>query len=122
MGSFQTGEVPATGEAGTCDEVPANVLNACGIHIHVGTSCAVAGSVGGHFWNEENAPDDDPWSPISYTTDTGSSGQADGNTAVMITEDRSAISGRAFVVHDSTGGRIGCGLIPAEELVRLMAV
>ena len=102
-------------EANLCDTVPAGVGNACGIHIHVGKTCNVAADVGGHYYNSTLTSD--PWSPITYTTAAGST-DATGTSTVSIGE--ADIEGRAFVVHDSTGARTGCGLIAAAQLARIM--
>merc|ERR1711963_1373903 len=41
------------------------VANACGIHIHVGTNCSDASTIGGHFWNPMTSKID-PWAPVMY--------------------------------------------------------
>merc|ERR1712025_728558 len=81
--------------------------NACGIHIHTGTTCSDASAVGGHFYDDSLASD--PWATVVYTTESASGGTAHGKGVVDI--GGGDIRGRAFVVHDATGGRVGCGLI-----------
>jgi len=94
-----------------CATVPAGVSNACGIHIHEGKTCDDADAVGGHFYDKDSI-DTDPWAPQAYTA----RGQfATGTFPTTIgTAD---ITGRALVVHDSTGARVACGLIPADFMM-----
>jgi len=96
-----------------CNTPPADVANACGIHIHEGRTCIDASAVGGHY----HAGDADPWAPVRYNTTV--SGSTIGSTIVDIGE--TDIAGRAFVVHDSMGERVGCGLIPAEQWMHIMS-
>jgi len=80
--------------------------NACGIHIHVGTNCSDAGTIGGHYWNE-TAYTTDPWKTVIYATVDG---KASGSDVKVITGlSNEEVDGRVFVVHDVTGGRISCG-------------
>jgi len=97
-------------EADNCATAPVNVSNACGIHIHEGTTCDDATAVGGHYYDTDNI-DADPWSPVTYSATK--SGFARGQTKVDIGKGQN-IHGRALVVHDSTGGRVACGLLPAK--------
>jgi len=89
--------------------------NACGIHIHAGTTCDTAADVGGHYWVSTTAPLD-PWSDgeVGYvafysTTD----GTASGSFAAKTGATTSDIKGRAFIVHGADGGRIACALMEA---------
>jgi len=83
--------------------------NACGIHIHEGTTCDDATQVGGHFYVKETVDDPDPWAPKIYTTyRSGFSAGFFGATTGYNLQD---VVGRAMVVHDETGGRVACGLI-----------
>merc|ERR1712048_833371 len=95
-----------------CKQAPEGVANACGIHIHEGKTCDDADAVGGHFYDKDTV-ESDPWASKVYT----SKGEfAYGSFKTEIGTDD--IKGRALVVHDSTGGRVACGLIPsAAELV-----
>merc|ERR1719184_498728 len=81
-----------------------------GIHIHVGTSCAAADFVGGHYYSDSLSSD--PWT-VEWTSD--SSGLASGavtvETGILIDDNY----GRALVVHDSDGTRSACGLIGSVE-------
>lgn len=95
-------------EGDLCARAPAGVANACGIHIHEGTTCEDASAVGGHFFDTAKF-ESDPWAPKSYkATEPGVS---IGLTSVQAGKKFDEVQGRAMVVHDHTGGRIGCGLI-----------
>merc|ERR1712078_492271 len=90
-----------------CKSTPEGVANACGIHIHEGKTCDDADAVGGHFYDKDTV-ESDPWASKVYT----SKGEfAYGSFKTEIGTDD--IKGRALVVHDSTGGRVACGLIPS---------
>merc|ERR1712032_709528 len=90
-----------------CKTTPQGVANACGIHIHEGNTCDDADSVGGHYY----ATDSDPWGVLGYNTMNG--GRAFGSVKAAIGQGED-IAGRAIVVHDSTGGRVACALIPSK--------
>jgi len=95
------------GVESTCSTTPEGVSNACGIHIHEGKTCDDADAVGGHFYDKDSI-DADPWAPQVY--------QARGEYAwgsITTKIGTGDIKGRALVVHDSTGGRVACGLIPS---------
>jgi hypothetical protein len=82
--------------------------NACGLHIHHGYDCSQI--VGGHF----HYTDPDPWTAIKYKT------SAKGTTTAMEVEvvtgaNNFDVLGNAFVIHDSTGGRIACGILNVAE-------
>jgi len=94
-------------EADLCKTAPAGVGNACGIHIHEGMTCDDATQVGGHYFSV----DSDPWGAITYSADKR--GRAFGTQEVEVGE-KLDISSRAMVVHDSTGARVACGLLPAH--------
>merc|ERR1712048_793249 len=89
-----------------CKKTPEGVANACGIHIHEGKTCDDASAVGGHYY----ATDSDPWGVLGYNSLFG---YASGRVKAAI-GDGEDISGRAIVVHDSTGGRVACALLPAR--------
>lgn len=95
-------------------------------------SCKVANGVTGHFFNKttpENATRDDPWTGADgtyYTFAYPTPGSSEPNTSKIdkvllprwetyLTNDTGFstqdFEGKAFVVHDPTGGRIGCGMI-----------
>ena len=77
--------------------------NSCGIHIHVGTSCGE--DAGGHYYNTAA----DPWGAGYYTTE--SDGTAEVAFALMPGTSSADITGKAVIVHDYNGGRIGCALL-----------
>merc|ERR1711907_281032 len=52
----------------------------------------------------------DPWAALSYEAKFG--GFARGSVKAAIGQGQD-IAGRAIVVHDSTGARVGCSLLPA---------
>ena len=84
--------------------------NACGIHIHEGTTCNSADFVGGHFWSPAKFSSD-PWETVQYHS------TASGRSSFEITLDggngygTDINHGHAFIIHDTTGKRIGCGLL-----------
>lgn len=95
-------------ECGTADIT--GVDNACGIHVHAGSDCEDAGTIGGHYYNS-TVIGEDPWKPIMYVAAEG--GIAKGLTIKVVTAVSSEdVAGRTLVVHDATGARIACGAIP----------
>jgi len=93
-----------------CKRTPDGVANACGIHIHEGETCDDAEQVGGHFF--DGSIPSDPWASQVYSTRHGA---ASGLFPTKIGTDD--IAGRALVVHDKTGARVACGLIPASVVM-----
>merc|ERR1712107_708921 len=77
-----------------CATAPEGVSNACGIHIHEGTTCDDADAVGGHYY-DTTSMSSDPWSPVTYTATSG--GTAKGKTSAKIGAGQD-IGGRAIVV------------------------
>ena len=81
-----------------------------GIHVHVGTSCADADFVGGHYYDDSLS--DDP-STIEWTSD--SLGEASGvltvDAGILIDDDY----GHALVVHNSDSTLSACGLLGSTE-------
>jgi len=82
-----------------------------GLHIHIGTTCADASLVSGHYF----ATDADPW--------TSMTGVANGAGAVSGTVPPvaaglgfDAIVDHTIVVHDSLGIRIGCGVCVPDSV------
>merc|ERR1712070_341478 len=94
-----------------CETTPEGVANACGIHIHEGKTCDDASAVGGHYY----ATDSDPWGALGYNTNFFGGARGSVKAAIGQGED---ISGRAVVVHDSTGGRVACALLPSKLAVQ----
>merc|ERR1719263_1331264 len=57
----------------------------------------------------------DPWSPVGYVVTGKGFAHGSGKAAIGQGQD---INGRAIVVHDSTGGRVGGALLPSKLEVR----
>lgn len=97
---------------GTDDACPTGAGNVCGIHIHSGTTCDTAVAVGGHYYDKATLSKD-PWTDVRYTSTNGKALSSDFSMEVLAGLDRSAIVGRAVVVHNSRGAgeRIACGII-----------
>jgi len=92
-----------------CSYAPVgNVTNACGIHIHSGDSCDQDTLVGGPYYNTESE-NPDPWLEVIYQADQN--GLAFSSRTIVIGADQD-ISGRTVVVHDDTGARIACAVLP----------
>jgi hypothetical protein len=85
------------------------VTNGCGIHVHSGTTCEDASSVGGHFYDGKT----DPWLDVTYVAETDDGLTFSyGNTTVTTGVTLSDLEGKAFVVHELvSGGRIACGIL-----------
>lgn len=110
--------------------------NACGLHIHKGTSCSKHSEVGGHlFYKGPHPPKPhgkeekphllegslearDPWENVVYIT---YGDHSTGSTSVLIGKSLDDIIGHAFVVHDHSGGRVACGLIQLPARSRATA-
>lgn len=93
--------------------------NSCGLHVHVGFSCAADSLVGGHYFNSLSNSTD-PWPTIGYTTSAADQSVAMGQVMVNFGFPLENTKGRAFVLHDYQGVRIGCALLPATtDQVRL---
>ena len=79
-----------------------------GIHIHTGVTCSDASLVGGHYYPGMAS---DPWDYTTYST------EGDGVATVSFSVDgfsmsmMNPVAGRVVVVHDSTGARVGCGVL-----------
>jgi len=89
------------------------IKNACGVHIHEGTSCHEAG---GHLFKT----DEDPWLKTVYVAkyrDNANVVASEQNTGVEVMTGltSSDIKGKVFVVHAlESGTRIACGMIGTE--------
>jgi len=79
-----------------------------GIHIHSGFSCSAAADVGGHYY--DGMPSD-PWTTTTYTSNDKGASIVDMEVAGFGISDAMPVAGRAVVVHDAAGTRIGCGLL-----------
>jgi len=102
-------------EAELCETPPEGVGNACGIHIHSGTTCHDSSGVGGHYFMENIGAD--PWSPVVYTPNVFGDSRSSGNN-IVIGHTLTDVVGRALVVHDHTGGRVACGIIHAAPAAK----
>lgn len=78
-----------------------------GVHIHSGTSCANAGAVGGHYWTPTTNPD--PWNIVMWNSTAD--GTATATFYVMTGYGYDDNLGHAVTIHNSTGGRVGCGVL-----------
>ena len=80
-----------------------------GAHIHSGTTCASADDVGGHYFE---GMADDPWTTTYDAYDSTTAGAATFDVAGGFTLDGDyPVEGRAFVIHNEAGTRVGCGLL-----------
>lgn len=84
--------------------VPADVPNACGIHVHEGGNCFSDFQVGGHFWNRDFT-EADPWQAAHIA------GGEYINQDYAIGTNLEGVRGRVLVLHDSEGRRIACAWI-----------
>merc|ERR1712166_170460 len=76
-----------------------------GLHLHTGTTCDRASSVGPHYWTPASSAD--PWT-TTYAA-SSASGTSFGSLSLFSGYSVSLNVGHAVVVHDSTA-RIGCGV------------
>ena len=94
------------------------VQSSGGWHVHAGFSCAAAEDVGGHYYPPGEA---DPWA-VECTAESSSStpcykmnaqgvAEIDATIAGFSMAGAMPVLGRALVVHDPNGKRVGCGLI-----------
>jgi hypothetical protein len=92
------------------DDICTAVPNACGAHIHAGYSCNSTILQMGHLYDNITTPVD-PWATERYETDTNGVARYNG----VVDQGTNNVEGRAFVVHNETGGRIACGILTLEE-------
>ena len=85
------------------------VANCMGVHVHEGKSCVSTDSQGGHYFSG----DADPWAAAVYpeTDSNGTTSPLNAEFTVDIGIDTEDLSQRAFIMHDSSGGRVACGLL-----------
>merc|ERR1712054_495560 len=89
-----------------------SAANSMGVHIHTGSTCTDASLVGGHYYSGST----DPWTNKVYTSTAESTGMFTvtvSATDLGVTTESTA--GRAFIIHNLAGGRIGCVLLGASE-------
>lgn len=89
-----------------------DVENGCGVHVHMGDSCESIETQGGHMY-ETN---EDPWKMESYLMTT-SEGMAYFGNCLMVGSATSMVESRPFIVHDSMGNRVSCGILESMEAV-----
>ena len=104
-GVTQSFSYSLTGVDPLCANGAGEAGNSCGVHIHVGSSCA--SDAGGHYYT--GIVTSDPWTNVGYTSTAG--GAAQGTAIVTTGGIGSDVEGRAFVVHNHAGARIGCAII-----------
>jgi len=81
--------------------------NACGAHVHSGTSCANSTTQGGHYYSGSS----DPWTTVMYPS-TNAAGVA--SFVFMVASSASEVAMKPFLVHDSMGSRVSCGILASE--------
>lgn len=84
-----------------------------GVHIHTGFSCESADDVGGHYY-DSSAWSSDPWLDTTYCSDQDGNAQIKFSVEGFSLSGMYPVAGRAFVVHSSSGTRIGCGLLQSS--------
>ena len=90
------------------DGLESNVI--AGTHIHTGFTCDDASLVGGHHYNGI-----DPWfNSFGAVYRTNLFGNAIGEFTLNSGYGYDDNLGRAVVVHDSTGARVGCGVLKSS--------
>lgn len=89
-----------------------NATNGCGTHVHMGDSCESVDTQGGHMYEM----DEDPWVMESYLSTT-SEGMAYFGNCLMVGSATSMVESRPFIVHDSMGNRVSCGILESMDAV-----
>lgn len=89
-----------------------NVANGCGTHMHMGDSCESIDTQGGHWYEI----DEDPWMMQSYLS-TSAEGMAYFGNCLMVGAATSTAENRPFIVHDSMGNRVSCGILESMDAV-----
>ncbi|CAE8596648.1 unnamed protein product [Polarella glacialis] len=81
------------------------IANACGIHIHVGTNCSDASTIGDNFWSK-TLYSTDPWQSVMYAIENGKASATGVTIATGLTNQE--VADRVVIIHDATGARISC--------------
>lgn len=97
-----------TGVDTACTGTQTGDGNRCGVHIHEGSTCTQG--TGGHLFSG----DTDPWVPVTYT-DASSGDATVAGVTVATGYSVTTLFGKAMVVHDSTGARVACSILEAQE-------
>jgi len=92
-----------------CTNITSGMPNSCGLHIHEGHTCADANLVGGHYFDSVAHPSD-PWAKDFYVADK--TGSAEGIITIDFGFSYKNSEGRALIVHDFTGARMACAIVP----------
>ena len=81
-----------------------------------GTGCADASQPGGHYYNKAAVGASDPWAYASYTTEHGGGGdKSQGATdTIGFGWNFPDSAGRTLVLHDHSGARVTCDVIPGN--------
>ena len=84
-----------------------------GIHIHSGLTCDNADDVGGHYWDSgSDGTTPDQWtSEYGAVYETNKKGSTKGSFSLDSGYGYDDNIGHAVVVHDSTGEKVGCGVL-----------
>jgi hypothetical protein len=77
--------------------------------VHSGTSCENSSIQEGHLKTLSGL---DPWAKIRYSS---TSANGDAMFVFAVSTDNAFVSGRAFVVHDSDGARVACGVLSSTS-------
>ena len=92
----------------------AGVGNSMGVHIHSGSTCSNTSLVGGHYYGD--TVDADPWLNVVYKSTSSGTGFFKVNLlAADMGTPSASTAGRAFVIHNEAGGRIGCVLLGEKQ-------
>merc|ERR1712048_1385910 len=85
-------------------------------HIHTGFTCSDASVVGGHYFAQGQT---DPWKTVAYkSTNVGTGFFKVMMSAAAMGATSASTAGRAFIIHNEAGGRIGCVLLGEKEAVK----
>jgi hypothetical protein len=91
------------------DGTDCDALNGCGAHIHSGYSCDDTTTQGGRFYNNDPVSPDELAGYLS--TDSDGTGYFTGCLETGETD----YANRAFIVHNSGGDRVSCGLLNYDK-------
>eukprot|EP00397_Hematodinium_sp_SG-2012_P051844 GEMP01060991.1.p1 GENE.GEMP01060991.1~~GEMP01060991.1.p1 ORF type:complete len:408 (+),score=76.84 GEMP01060991.1:81-1304(+) len=88
--------------------------NACGIHIHKGTTCDDPQD---HFWTNMTTVTKDPWTVIAYMREAASNSTTSkaASPSFEVGYNGTEAVGHVFVVHDKDGNKAACTVIPKPE-------
>ena len=99
---FTQGLDPRCTQAGSAD-------NSCGVQIHDGMSCSDPDAIGNPYWDQEAVPEN-PWPEVRYVIE-GSLPSKVNDLKVTTGLSAAEVNGRAVIVYDYDGVRIGCATI-----------